>query len=104
MSNLVHYLIRHPTQKDGFIYPTELEDDTYVGCGAFFLLGTVGAGMRKAYKFHAVHDERLLETILHPFQNSNIFFQVEIENIGAFLFYAQPITKKLPYVGRSAQL
>ena len=103
MSDLVHYLIRHPTEKGGLIYPTELDDPAYVGFGSFYMLGRVGSRIGEAYTFHAVFGEELVATNLLPFRNSRSFFRAEVQGVGTFLFYAQPIAKKPTYVGVAAQ-
>jgi len=102
MSDLIHYLIRHPTL-DGLIYPAELEDEEYFGFGSFYLLGKTGAFIGEAYRFYAIRGEETVQTTLLPYRNSRSFFRAEVTDVGSFLFYAQPIARKPSYIGKAAR-
>ena len=102
MNDLVHYLIKHPVEGGGLIYPTEIEDDNYVGFGAFYLLGQPGMPIGDRYRFAAVRGEETIQTELLPFRRSRSFFQAEVGGIGSFIFYAQPISFRPSYTGRVA--
>lgn len=94
----VHYLIRHPSVA-GLIYPVELDEPGYVGFGAFYLLGATGDRIGDAYVFHAVHQQQILETTLTEYRGTRSFFQAQVSGVGSFVFYAQPMRQKPPYVG-----
>ena len=104
MSDLVHYLVKHPTEAGGVIYPTEIENDQYVGFGGFFLLGKPGSTIGDLYRFHAILGQQTFETQLTRFRNSKSFFRAEIPRIGSFLFYAQSIGKRPSYIGADTQV
>ena len=103
MSDLVHYLIRDPSEKVGLIYPTELDDQNYTGFGAFYLLGNAGASIGERYYFYAIQGEQTVQTELLPFRGSRSFFQAEVPRIGTFVFYAQPMPfRPAAYTGLNA--
>lgn len=103
MSPIVHYLIKHPTEARSLIYPTEIDNDQYVGFGGFFLLGKPGSALGDSFKFHAILGQQTLETQLIRFRNSKSLFLADVENVGSFLFYAQPIGNRPTYIGTDAQ-
>lgn len=99
MKDMVHYLIRHPVEGGGLIYPTEIEDDNYVGFGAFYLLGQPSTPVGERYRFSAVRGEQTIQTELLPFRGSRSFFQAEVGGIGSFIFHAQPMPFRPLYTG-----
>jgi len=101
MTELVHYLIRHPTNGTGLIYPSDVDDATYVGFGAFYFLGLPGSRVAESYRFYAIQGEETIQIPLRPFRRSRSFFRAEVPAVGAFVFYAQPIARKPAYIGSS---
>ena len=99
MSHQVHYLIREPNGEPGFIYPQETEINNYYGFGGFYLLGREGELPLDEYSFKAVHGHEIIETRAIRYRDTKRFYQVEVTGVGKFIFLAQPIPKKIPYLG-----
>jgi len=104
MRQFIHYLIQHPSERDGLIYPTDLNDNGYYSLGSFYIMGSPGFKIRQYYSFHAVHEEETIEVDLFRFRHSRNFYQATFKDFGTFLFYAQPVKKKQSYVGRQNQM
>lgn len=101
--NLVHYLIRHPSEH-GLVYPTELDVEGYQTIGNFFLMGREEDSPSEEYIFYGIHGEEIVETTAIRYRDSKSFFRIEVENIGNFIFFSQPMPKKIPYIGSNENL
>jgi hypothetical protein len=99
MRDHVHYLVRRPDRSDGLIYPSEIEEQGYVGFGAFYLMGKEGEALRDAFVFYAVRGDQLIEATLSRYRDTRGFFFAAINGVGRFLFNAEPIPKTMAYVG-----
>lgn len=101
----VHYLVNaEDDDRLGLVYPTELGDKKHYAFGGFFLVGEHDASPEAEYVFHAVHGDNLLRTIAMRSHSGGRFFRVEVNGIGVYMFYAQPMPMKLPYIGGSPGL
>ena len=100
MNERIHYLMLDPNRK-GLIYPTELDDQAYMGKGSFYLLDFKGYPIRDSYTFYAIHGEQILTFTLH--RNLTRYFQVEVINIGVFDFLAVSISNQLSYIGNEQE-
>ena len=91
MIDQIHYLMPHPENSAGLIYPSELGDELYVGFGGLFIMGGAGATLAESYRIHAIRGEQIVEARLNRYKKSTNFFRAEIKDIGAFLFYARAV-------------
>jgi hypothetical protein len=95
----VHYLVRAVSGEDGLVYPTELDIKNYQAFGGFFLMGSKKDAPDDEYIFYAIRGNGIIKTTATRYQDSKSFFRINIENIGAFIFFTQPMPKKYPYIG-----
>jgi len=100
----VHYLVRPAFGEFGLVYPTELNVENYQAFGGFFLMGSEEDSPVEEYIFHAIYGEKFVKTTAMRYLNSKSFFRIEVKNIGVFIFFAQPMSKKLPYIGSNDNL
>lgn len=99
MINKIVYLIKSDIAEKGLIHPSELKTDGYFGFGNFYIIGHEKEGLNDYYEFDAILGNQVITTQIERHKNSKSYYIVQVENIGTFKFYAQPIAKKLPYVG-----
>lgn len=106
MRGFIHYLIQHPSERDGLIYPTDLNDNDneYYSVGSFYLMGSPGFKIRQYYIFHAVHGEETIGVDLFRVRHSRNFYQTTFKDFGTLLFYAQPVMIKQSYIGKQSQM
>ena len=102
--DLVQYLIRSGSGETGFVYPTEVETRSYYGFGGFYIMGDEKDIPVNEYGFWAIHDGRLILTFAARYRDTRSFFRVDVPKVGNFLFYAQPMPKKYPYIGSVPEL
>lgn len=102
--NQIHYLVRSTTNTEGLVYPAELDRPGYYGFGGLFLMGSEEDAPGEEYAFAAIWGEDLIVTAAVRFRETKNFFQVEVKKIGSFIFYAQAMPKKYPYVGNVPEL
>lgn len=100
----VHFMMRSISEPAGVIYPSEEETTDYYGFGGFYLIGSEDYPVAEEYSFLAVQGEELVRTVAHRYRDTKNFFQVEVEKVGTFLFHAQSMPKKYPYVGNNPDL
>jgi hypothetical protein len=96
----IHYLIRRSRDnEDGLIYPTEEDTKNYYGFGGFYLMGSETDIPAGEYSFMAVHGEEIVTTSASRYRETKNFFEVNVNKVGRFIFYAQAMPKRYPYVG-----
>lgn len=99
MIDVVCYLVPPATGAKGLVFPTEVDEHSRSGVGAFYLLGTRPRPLRPQYIFHAVHGEAVVTTRLARYRDTKSYYQVTSPTVGRFLFYAQPLSRRLTYIG-----
>jgi len=100
MKNLVHYLVRHPEELSGYIYPTESVYQNYTSFGAFYLVGVSSdAELADGYIFHAVYGDEVIPVMLERVRGTLAIFQVAIRDVGTFQFRANKIRNPGKYLG-----
>jgi hypothetical protein len=105
MINAVHYLIRSPHDKRGFIYPSDLEAKTYYATGGLFLLSAkVRAQPEWKYNIWAVLGSNLIQLSLERSSHGGNFFSCSVETIGKFIFYARSLPYEYVYSGAESKM
>lgn len=101
--NAVCYLVKSGHLESGLIFPTEMTELDTATTGSFYLLARSSSATEDAYAFFAVRGERILRVVLERMDKARSFFRAQVPDVGAFMFYAQPMPRKIPYRGDAPQ-
>ena len=87
MTAFVHFMVRHPRDRDLLIYPTELEE-RYVGTGAFYVLGLSDDELMDAYVFFAIYNDQIEPILLTRVTPTRTIYRAVFPPVGIFDFWA----------------
>jgi len=103
MMNFIHYLVNNNTHPYGLIHPSEIEEENYRSFGAFYIMSRDDVVLEKEYVFHAILGDEIIVTNAIQTVNSKNVYQIEVKEVGNFIFYAESI-RQAPYVGSNNYL
>ncbi len=98
----ISYMVSASGGERGLVYPSELRDAESAGPGSFLLMGEVDSRPEPEYLFPAVLGDKLISVAVRQDERSTSFYWADVTDVGRFLFHAESVRQKLPYLGSDA--